>query len=360
MSDVQPDVSSLISSDHVSSRFLFSKAEVAGKNIDCYGNALLHDFQSDHDKKFLTMKVLRDVDWRDLSKAVAFGKNRQRACLAQQIGVEIEIPCEHCAKGCGPFTTCVVAVFSDGSVAYEGSCAGCGSGGGANRCSFREAPPAELVEYLRENHPRCHYLIKHNLVVRADNKSSARKRKNASAPATPLKKARSGAFAAGAALSTPSPMGKQVASPRALSIKSSHTSPSVTSSVKKSTGREYDQTYYHSPLDTKNVYNCVKTGDFEAMIEACDSLQLIRKRLDDDFDRMQKTLRDNNAHPDQQIAQEEEEESDDNPFALVDDEPGSEEVQPRNKGKGVIKTSPKSPTTPSKRGRGRPAKGTRK
>jgi hypothetical protein len=97
----------------------------------------------------------------------------------------------------------MVAVFSNSSIIYKGSYTGYRSSSSINYYSFCEIPLAELVEYLYKNYPQYYYLIKYNLVVYTNNKSSTWKYKNISTSITPLKKILSSTFVASTAFSTP-------------------------------------------------------------------------------------------------------------------------------------------------------------
>ena len=87
----------------------------------------------------IVLRPSRAVNW-------ARGVN-QEAVLAQTRGAPPPTPCASCARGAGPFTTCVVVAERLG-----GSCANCHYGSEGTRCSLRAVKAS--TAFTAVNRPR--------------------------------------------------------------------------------------------------------------------------------------------------------------------------------------------------------------
>ena len=79
------------------------------------------------------MDVNRQVTFREGRQYSAARPTNYEAYLAFRVGTIRRPMCEHCEKGYGPFTECVVVAGQIG-----GSCSNCHYNSEGNRCSFRK------------------------------------------------------------------------------------------------------------------------------------------------------------------------------------------------------------------------------
>jgi hypothetical protein len=90
--------------------------------------------------------IVRAVDWRPNGTMGVLAKpvetQRNMAAISLQVRGE-QVPtdsiCPHCAKGCGPFASCVVSFSTSGEPHFKGDCGNCHWGGDA-RCQLRRSP----------------------------------------------------------------------------------------------------------------------------------------------------------------------------------------------------------------------------
>ena len=88
-------------------------------------------------KQLLEMEKVRGVElregisWPNLARTA----NRE-AVLAQAVGHVVEPSCRHCARGEGPFSSCI-QVEVDNHPLLKGSCASCHANSTGQRCSLR-------------------------------------------------------------------------------------------------------------------------------------------------------------------------------------------------------------------------------
>ncbi|KAJ5115914.1 hypothetical protein N7456_000262 [Penicillium angulare] len=126
-----------------------------------YGNPDFKSFSTPLDLAIMAESPVRDVNWRNIGKVSPVMREKARAPAVQQFGYECPVPCDHCARGSGPFAACVVGVVDnfEYSLMFQGTCASCAYGGKQKRSSFRQnpltLPPAifDRLMVVAPNHP---------------------------------------------------------------------------------------------------------------------------------------------------------------------------------------------------------------
>jgi hypothetical protein len=73
--------------------------------------------------------------------------SNREAYLGQCVGMPSAAPCRHCARGNGPWDTCVVVTGQ-----FSGSCANCHFGNEGKRCSLRRGKFMEAHRCLRTSY----------------------------------------------------------------------------------------------------------------------------------------------------------------------------------------------------------------
>lgn len=95
------------------------------------------------------LPVRREIVRRSSAHVVPIAnKHRVISLLVQATGVEARVPCTKCARGNGPWTTCVVSHGAEGTEATRGACANCCWANQGASCGFCTLyPPSQRMNF---------------------------------------------------------------------------------------------------------------------------------------------------------------------------------------------------------------------